>query len=136
LAEGRGHREAVAWTKTILRLRGYHIYENDWSRGIGGYKFPTIMTDKDRREWTADIFAQTPSGRCFIIEIDGQEPGQGHSSRHNKIDDDFRDRTLQKFGIATVRLQTSWLVGDKPESDTQIMLEINHWLEKKLVCQH
>ncbi|GEM_PF-3850813 len=135
MTEGERHSKAVARVKTMLILENYHIYENDYSRGWGGYKFPTIMTDKGPKGWTADIFVQSKSGRCFVVEIDGHLAGQGHFSKHNQIDDDFRDETLQKFGVATVRLDVDWLVGKEAQSDEQIMREIRHWLDKKFqIC--
>lgn len=138
MTEGEAHIEAVARTKFIIRLRGDHVLQNSDKRGLGGFELPPIFTPKGVKQWTVDNMAQQPDGRRYIVEVDGHKPGQGHGTAHNMADDGFRDRFLQEyFGITTVRLWTTWLVGKGALTNDEIRKEIDFWLSKALLrCQH
>lgn len=138
MTEGDPHVDAVARAKTILRLRDYHIFENSDDRGRGGYSFPEMIIRSSvgcqPKMWTADIYAERAFQR-MILEVDGQLPGQGHSTEHAKNRDHKRDQIFWDiFGIPTVRLWTSELVGKTAFDDGLIMKEVAFqlafWREK------
>lgn len=125
MAEGEPHEAAVARAKDILgRQMGWKILENSDKVGKGGFEFPTILIDGQPIQWTADVCGHTDGSRA-IVEADSQEPGQGHNSAWAKSRDYRRDVFLyQYFGIRTVRLWTSELVGAGAMSDGLIIKEI------------
>lgn len=132
MTEGEPHKDAVTRTKGILRgVMGWKILENSDERGKGGFQFPNILVEGRMIQWTADICAHA-DGRRIIVEIDGQKPGQGHNSEYAKARDHRRSMFLyQFFGIRTVRLWVSELVGKGAMEDSLIIMEIvfqlNHW---------
>ena len=128
MAEGEQHEDAVARVKIMLRDRGHECPENSNERGERGFAFPALMIDGVISPFTADVLAIRGYWR-FIVEVDGQKPGQGHSSERAKAGDHRRDRIFwDYFGIPTVRLWTSELVGDGAFDDPMIMKEIDFQL--------
>lgn len=130
--EGSQHHNAVDIIKGFVTKNDGTVFENNNDRGLGGYKFPDMMTAKGIKVWIADIYAEI-NKRRIIIEIDGDKSGQGHFSPHNKADDDFRDELfLNVYGIPTLRYPTPWIVGEKPVTEAEFLRDVN-W---KFTGQH
>lgn len=133
---GEQHEKAVDRIKKILRSRGVEILENYWGlAGNGCYELPKMETDKGPRQWLLDVYAEVdyvvevpgrPSvtvKRRFAVEVDGPEPGQGHTGQ-GKVKDDFRDSFLKKhFGLVTYRFFTPYLVGKGALKDNSLFLK-------------
>lgn len=135
MAEGDQHIDAVARIKKVLADRGHQIYANSNERGIGGFAFPALVIENVVSPFIADVYAER-AGLRFIVEVDGQEPGQGHNSSRAKAGDHRRDQIFwDNFGIPTVRFWTNDLVGKSGRfyEDSLIMKEIAfqiyHWHE-------
>ena len=125
MTESDRHANTVNKIKGLLRMLDAQIWENDNERGKGGWRFPEIITEKGKREYTADIFARLKSCAMVDFEIDFMFKG----SPLAQIAMLFRDACLKSFGIVTIRLTPKMCDGMTKE---QLQEEIDYWLNNRM----
>ena len=126
MTESSRHANAVKAIKKLLVSMDATVYENDDSRGHGGWKLPPIQTDKGTKQYILDVFARLPDGSFIDVEVDYFRKGTPIAA--DKMF--FRDHILSQFGITTIRCQPMnvdlWL--DEPKLFIQ---EVYYWKQKQ-----
>jgi hypothetical protein len=121
MVESDRHQNCILKLKGFLRALQARILENDNSRGIGGYQFEPIYSEKAGKpvQYIADVLAILPGGAVVDFEVN-------HKYHNNLAADNYRTAQLAKWFIKVISLTPAEIDIIRTKEDLEA--EIDFWV--------